>query len=234
MAGATSPASSIFFPPRIVAEMRPSQRGFGPRLDRGPSATALGGCHRPPWAMSALREGVSAASQSAYSAACTRPRHLGSLGCTGSTGTGTGSVLYRVPVLYYESQHRTGHTRGKGPGKNTADENLTRSNQHRTLRRGRQSLTHAAKPSQRPATATTSASFPSVARALRSATSSSPSTSRSCSSDMSTPGWSVMSGEDPERRTDVGSSQTPELVPSRDQSCVRVEQASNSRLRLFR
>ena len=28
----------------------------------------------------------------------------------------------------------TGHTRGKGPGKNTADENLTRSNQHRTLR----------------------------------------------------------------------------------------------------
>ena len=100
MAGATSPASSIFFPPRIVAEMRPSQRGFGPRLDRGPSATALGGCHRPPWAMSALREGVSAASQSAYSAACTRPRHLGSLGCTGSTGTGTGSVLYRVPVLY--------------------------------------------------------------------------------------------------------------------------------------
>ena len=26
----------------------------------------------------------------------------------------------------YESQHRTGHTRGKGPGKNTADENLSR------------------------------------------------------------------------------------------------------------
>ena len=26
---------------------------------------------------------------------------------------------------------------------------------------------------------------------------------------LSTPGWSVMSGEDPERRTDVGSSQTP-------------------------
>ena len=66
MAGATSPASIIFFPPRIVAEMRPSQRGFGPRLDRGgPSATASGGCHRPPWAMSALREGVSVESQSA-------------------------------------------------------------------------------------------------------------------------------------------------------------------------
>lgn len=66
MAGATSPASIIFFPPRIVAEMRPSQRGFGPRLDRGgPSATASGGCHRPPWAMSALREGVGVESQSA-------------------------------------------------------------------------------------------------------------------------------------------------------------------------
>ena len=59
-----------------------------------------------------------------------------------------------------KSQPRTGHTRGKGPGKNTADENNTRSNQHRSIgssvhsrtpsgRRGRQSLPHAAKPSQR-------------------------------------------------------------------------------------
>ena len=30
-----------------------------------------------------------------------------------------------------------------------------------------------------------------------------------CMVVLSTPGWSVMSGEDPERRTDVGSSQTP-------------------------
>ena len=38
------------------------------------------------------------------------------------------------PHVHSKSQPRTGHTRGKGQGKNTADENKTRSNQHRILR----------------------------------------------------------------------------------------------------
>ena len=47
-----------------------------------------------------------------------------------------------------KSQARTRHTRGKRPGKNTADENNTRSNQHRILRhtpsgrRARPSVAH--------------------------------------------------------------------------------------------
>ena len=111
-------------------------------------------------------------------ARCNRPRR--------ETSEGVGKVS--------KSQPRTGHTRGKGPGKNTADENNTRpmheeqpasdppspshtlSHTH-TVRKARPSVAHSrgqalpAPPRHRHHLGLLSVR-PSVARALRSATSS--------------------------------------------------------------